>query len=151
MQAAELAEQYPLVDIDADALEATRILARGRLPGLVVTERGRPYAVLAGSQVVKFLVPDYVQADPSLARVIDEPAADRIAARLRGRTVREMMPSKPTKLPSVDRDDTTLEIAALMAREHTPVVAVVRDKRHNLEILGVVTAARLLEQVCHVE
>lgn len=147
MRAAELAEPYPLVDLDSDALEAVRILARGRLPGLVVTDRGKPHSVLAGSQVVRFLVPDYVQADPSLARVVDERAADRIAARLRGRTVRELLPTKPTRLPSVEVDDTVLELAALMARERTPIVAVVRSG----EIVGVVTAARLLDLVSQVE
>lgn len=147
MKAAELAEPYPLVELDSDALEAVRILARDRLPGLVVTDGGKPHSVLAGSQVVRFVVPGYVQADPSLARVIDEPAADRIAARLRGRTVRELLPAKPTKLPCVKVDDTVLELAALMARERTPIVAVVRTG----EIVGVVTAARLLELVSQVE
>jgi len=147
VRAGELAEQYPLVDLDSDALEAVRILARDRLPGLVVTERGRPHSVLAGSQVVRFVVPDYVQADPSLARVVDESAADRIAATLRGRTVRELLPAKPTRLPSVEVDDTVLELAALMARERTPIVAVVRAG----EIVGVVTASRLLELVTGVE
>lgn len=147
MRAAELAEPYPLVDLDSDALEAVRTMARDRRPGLVVTDRGRPHSVIAGSQVVRFIVPDYVQADPSLARVVDEPAADRIAARLRGRTVRELLPAKPTRLPSVEVDDTVLELAALMARERTPIVAVLRAG----EIVGVVTAARLLELVCGIE
>ena len=147
MKAGELAEPYPLVALDSDALAAVQILARGRLPGLVVTDRGRPHSVVAASQVVGFIVPDYVQADPSLARVVDEPAADRIASRLRGRTVRELLPLKPTRLPGVDVDDTVLELAALMARERTPVVAVLRSG----DIVGVVTAARLLELVCGIE
>ncbi|MGW1343384.1 hypothetical protein ACWCOV_20210, partial [Kribbella sp. NPDC002412] len=34
---------------------------------------------MPASQVVRFLVPSYVQDDPSLARVIDESLADQVA------------------------------------------------------------------------
>ncbi|HEY0688871.1 MAG TPA: hypothetical protein VGD71_07500 [Kribbella sp.] len=39
---------------------------------MVTAADGSPYTVLPASQVVRFLVPSYVQDDPSLARVIDE-------------------------------------------------------------------------------
>ncbi|MGH3465111.1 MAG: CBS domain-containing protein [Kribbellaceae bacterium] len=141
MHASGLVEEYPLVGIDSDALDAARILATRRLPGLVVTEEsGRPYAILPASQVVKFVVPRYIQDDPSLAGVIDESAADRIAARLVGKTVRDLLPEHPTELPTVRADDTMLELAAIMARLRSPLVVVVDDD----EIVGVVTASRLL-------
>jgi CBS domain-containing protein len=141
MHASDLAEEYPLVGLDSDALDAARILAERRLPGLVVTEEsGTPYAILPASQVVKFLVPGYIQDDPSLAAVIDEPAADRIAARLAGKSVRDLLPQNPTELPAVKADDTMLELAAIMARMRSPLVAVVEEGA----IIGVVTASRLL-------
>ena len=141
MHASDLAEEYPLVGLDSDALDAARILAERRLPGLVVTEKsGTPYAILPASQVVKFLVPGYIQDDPSLAAVIDEPAADRIAARLAGKSVRDLLPQNPTELPAVKADDTMLELAAIMARMRSPLVAVVEEGA----IIGVVTASRLL-------
>ena len=134
-------EEYPLVGIDSDALDAARILAVRRLPGLVVTEEsGRPYAILPASQVVRFVVPRYIQDDPSLAGVIDESAADRIAAQLAGKTVRDLLPEHPAELPTVHGDDTMLELAAIMARMRSPLVAVLDDDA----IIGVVTASRLL-------
>lgn len=65
---------------DADAREAAELLASQRLPGLIVVDAaGHPHPVLPASQVVRFLVPSYVQDDPSLARVIDESLADQVA------------------------------------------------------------------------
>ena len=53
-----MVEDVPLVSLDANALEAARLLAERRLPGLVVADdQGRPYAILPASQVVRFLVP----------------------------------------------------------------------------------------------
>ncbi len=137
-----MAEEFPVVGLDTDAREAAQLLASRRLPGLIVTgDDGCPYTVLPASQVVRFLVPSYVQDDPSLARVIDESLADRVADKLDGATVRKLLPSEPAELPVVKYDDTILEIAAIMARLRCPLVAVVRDRK----ILGAITASRLLE------
>lgn len=142
MRAAELAEEFPVVDLDADALAAARLLAEHRLPGLVVTEAsGCPHTVLPASDVVQFLVPPYVRDDPSLAGVLSESMADRVADKLGGRTVRELLPDEPRELPRVDADDTIVEVAATMARLHCPLVAVMQDRT----LLGVVSASRLLE------
>jgi CBS domain-containing protein len=139
-----MAEEYPVVGIDSDAREAVELLASRRLPGLiVVSPDGTPYSVLPASQVVRFLVPSYVQDDPSLARVIDESLADRVADKLSGVTVRKLLPREPAELPVVRHDDTVLEIAALMARLRCPLVAVLRGK----EVIGAITASRLLELV----
>ena len=47
MHAEEIAEDFPVVTIDSNALEAARMLAEHRLPGIVVTDAaGKPYAVL---------------------------------------------------------------------------------------------------------
>ncbi len=139
-----MAEVFPVVSLDTDAREAVELLASRRLPGLIVVdENGRPHSVLPASQVVRFLVPTYVQDDPSLARVMDEPLADQIADRLAGLTVRKLLPREPVELPVVNHDDTVIEVAAIMARLRCPLVAVVKDK----EILGAITASRLLELV----
>lgn len=144
MHASHLAEEFPLVGLDTDALEAAQILAKGRLPGLVVVEQsGQPYAILPASQVVKFVVPQYIQADPSLAGVIEESAADKIAAKLTGQTVRDLLPKHPAELPTVAADDTVLELAAVMARMRSPLVAVLDGDT----IVGVVTASRLLSLI----
>jgi CBS domain-containing protein len=139
-----MAEEFPVVSVDSDALDAVRLLASRRLPGLIVVRAdGTPCSVLPASQVVRFLVPSYVQDDPSLARVIDEPLADRVADKLAGVAVRRLLPDPPAELPVVNHDDTVLEIAALMARLRCPLVVVVKNK----EIVGAITASRLLELV----
>ncbi|RZT16874.1 CBS domain protein [Kribbella sp. VKM Ac-2569] len=139
-----MAEAFPVVGLDTDAREAVELLASRRLPGLIVVdEKGRPHSVLPASQVVRFLVPTYVQDDPSLARVMDEPLADQVADRLAGLTVRKLLPREPVEVPVVNHDDTVIEVAAIMARLRCPLVAVVKDD----EILGAITASRLLELV----
>ena len=80
MHAEQMAEDYPaVVPLDAAAIDAAQLLAEHRLPGLVVTDSDEPRAVLPASQVVRFLVPTYVQDDPSLARVLGENMADYAA------------------------------------------------------------------------
>ena len=139
-----MAEDFPVVSLDSDAREAVELLASRRLPGLIVVdEKGKPYSVLPASQVVRFLVPSYVQDDPSLARVIDESLADQVADKLAGMTVRKLLPSEPVELPVVNHDDTVIEVAAIMARLRCPLVAVTKDD----QILGAITASRLLELV----
>ena len=144
MRAKNIAEEYPVVSVDTDALEAARMLAEHRLPGLLVTDAsGRPYAVLPASQVVRFIVPRYVQDDPSLAGVLNESMADRSAEKLTGRTVRDVLPEHLLEVPPAQADDPHIEVAALMARLRSPLVAVVEDGK----LLGVITASRVLEAV----
>jgi predicted transcriptional regulator len=141
MHAEDMAEEFPVITIDSNALDAARMLAEHRLPGLIVTDTsGRPYAVLPASQVVRFIVPTYVQDDPSLAGVINESWADHAAEKLGGKTVREVLPEHLTDVPPANADDTIIEVAALMARYRSPLIAVIKDRK----MLGVITASRLL-------
>ena len=137
-----MAEDFPVVDLDTDALEAARLLAERRLPGLVVTDHdGHPQAILPASQVVRFLVPSYVQDDPSLAGVLNESMADRVADKLGGRTVHELVQQESTELAVVKADDTIIEVAAVMARLRCPLAVVMNGSK----LAGVITASRLLE------
>ena len=143
MRARDLAEQIPTVGLDTDAMAAAQILAAHRIPGLVVRDTdGRPYTVLPGSQVLRFVIPGYVQADPQLAGVYDEQAADELCGRLAGRPVRDLLPRRPDldDLPVVDGDANSMEVAARMARLRSPLVAVVERG----EYLGAITVSRLL-------
>ena len=104
------------------------MLAEHRLPGVVVTDKsGRPHAVLPASQVVRFIVPGYVLDDPSLAGVLDESMADRCGERLGDKKVRDVLPKNLLDVPSVDADDTIIEVAAIMARHRSPLLAVMKD------------------------
>ncbi len=146
MRARDLATPFPTVSVDEDVLSAARLMAAERSPGLIVSDPdGRPYTVLPGSQVLNFLIPRYVQEQPALARAFDERASDALIDKLVRHTVRDVLP-KPAdldELPIVDSDATTIEIAAVMARMHSPLVAVVDGGR----VLGAVTVSQLLDHL----
>ena len=142
VHAEQMAEEMPLVDLDTNALEAATLLADRRLPALVVTRTdGSPHSILPASQVVRFLVPSYVQDDPSLARVMNESMADRAGDKLGSKRVRDLLPSEPRELAAVNYDDTIIEVAAIMARLRCPLAAVMKEGR----LIGVISASRLLE------
>ncbi|WP_248958291.1 CBS domain-containing protein [Sphaerisporangium perillae] len=143
MHARDLVSGFPTVTADTSAVEAARLLAEQDLPGLIVVgDDGRPLCVLPGTQVLRLAVPRYCQDDPALARVIDESQADLFVRALGGRTVRECLPEQPRELPITDPDATVLEVAALMARTHSPLVAVVDGDR----LLGAITLQTLLHR-----
>jgi CBS domain-containing protein len=133
VRAEDLDEKFPVVKIDSDALDAVRLLAEHRLNGLVVVTDSSetPYAVLPASQVVRFIVPGYVLDDPGLASVMTESMADHAA---------EKLPKQRQHIPVAKADDTIIEVAEVMARLRSPLVAVVKDGRLH----GVITASRLL-------
>jgi CBS domain-containing protein len=142
MLARELARPFPTVTLDTDALEAARSLAEHRLPGLIVLgDDGLPHTVLPGSQVLRFVVPTYVQEDPALARAYDEKSADALADKLAGRTVRDLLPKhERLEIRVVEPDATSIEIAAQMAGMRSPIIAVVDDD----QFLGAITVSALL-------
>ncbi len=143
MRAADLTVPCPSIGMEDEAIDAVRLMAEGRLPGLVVCEPdGRPSRILPGPQVLRFVIPRYVQDDAALARVLSERASDRLLEELSGRKVRDLLPAHPdVDLAVANADDTVLELAALMARTHTPLVAVVERDR----LIGCVLLSRLLE------
>ncbi|WP_188186880.1 CBS domain-containing protein [Nonomuraea sp. SYSU D8015] len=142
MRARDLTSDFPTVTVGTAIMEAARLLAERDLPGLIVVDgRGLPLSVLPGTQVLRLAVPAYCQQDPALARVVDEAHADRFLRSLAGKTVQEALPSQPRELPISDPDATVLELAALMARTRSPLVAVVDDGR----LLGAVTLQALLD------
>ena len=130
-----------------DALTAARLIAEQRRPGVVVVDAdNKPVTVLPGSQVLRFIVPGYVQEDPSLARVYDERGgAEACVTKLRGRTVKELLPPKEKRyeLPRVSGDATLIECAAMMARLHSPLLLVSDDDT----VHGVVTTSHLLDVI----
>ena len=142
MRAEQMVDDFPVVRSDSDALEAVRLIAQRRLPGLLVTDPdGRPVRILPASQVVRLLVPAYIQDDPSLAGVLSEITADQVAGQLRGKTIEQVLPKAAGPMATVHADDTIVEVAAVMARERSPLVAVVSGG----QLVGVITASRLLE------
>jgi CBS domain-containing protein len=144
MRARDLAAPFPTVGLDTSALDAARLLAGSDLPGLIVVDgNGHPTTVLAGTQVLRMAIPRYCIDDPTLARVIDEAHADRFLTDLADRTVAECLPHEHGELPVVAPAATVLEVAALMARARSPVVAVVDGR----DMIGAITLDALLDRM----
>lgn len=99
---------------------------------------------MSGTQVLRLAVPHYCLDDPALAGVVDEATADVFVRQLGERTVAETLPAEHRELPVVDPDATVLEVAALMARTRTPLVAVA-DPGGVLR--GAITLDALLDRV----
>ncbi|GAA2113265.1 CBS domain-containing protein [Actinomadura alba] len=146
MRARQLATDYPTVTADSSALEAARLLAEHRLPGLIVVDADRrPMAVLPGSQLLRAIIPRYVQDDPALARVYDETHADQLCAKLADELVADLLPKDRTPPPIVDANATAIEIASIMAATRSPIVAVADDpRRTDAPMIGAITVAGLL-------
>jgi len=145
MRARDLADAFPTVHPNTSALEAARLLAGQNLPGLIVVDdEGRPATILPGTQVLRMAIPSYCQDDPALARVIDEAAADVFMRGVGDRTVAELLPRERRELPVVDPDATVLEVAAVMARSRSPLVAVAGRRQ---PLLGAITLDALLDRM----
>ncbi|MFG2549469.1 CBS domain-containing protein [Streptomyces sp. NPDC048581] len=146
MRARDLAEPYPFVTTDDDALDAARMLAEQSLPALLVLDSdGQPYAIVPGSQLIRQLLPAYIAEDPLLAGVVDERNDAELAERLTGLTIAEWAPRHLYPPPVVGPDARPMEVAALMARTHSPLVAVIERDGTQVSLLGTVTAARLTQ------
>ncbi|MEV4680548.1 CBS domain-containing protein [Streptomyces kurssanovii] len=145
MRARDLAEAYPFVTTDDGAMDAARMLAERSLPALLVLDAdGHPYAIVPGSQLVRQLVPHYVLDDPRLAAVVDERPDTDVTERLAGLTAAEWAPRSAFPPPVVGPDARPMEVAALMARTRSPLVAVIERDADGVRLLGTVTAARLM-------
>lgn len=145
MLAGDLAVEYPVIQAETEAVVAVRLLVSERLPGLVVLdEMGTPVTVLPAFQVARFAVPKYVQIDPTLARVFGEHQAEQVCAKLVDKTVRDLLPAQRAEPLVVGAKATVMQVAALMERERSPLVAVVDEQGR---LLGAITLFELLGAV----
>jgi CBS domain-containing protein len=142
MQARDIAVPVPTVTVADPVAKAVRVMAVSRLPGLIVVDEwSRPRFVLPGSQVLRLAVPESYQEDPALVRVVDEDHADRFWMELGELTVGDCVSRSAARPVTVRSDATLLEVAALMARQHSPLVAVVDDRGG---LVGAITLERLI-------
>lgn len=117
MQARDIAVNVPTVTVDDPVAKALRVMAVGRLPGLVVVdEHTRPRMVLPGTQVLRLTVPVACQEDPTLARTIDEAHVDEFWLDLDNLTVADCLPQQPVKPVTVIEPTGTLTGAITLAR-----------------------------------
>jgi CBS domain-containing protein len=141
VRAEDLDEQFPIVQVDSDAMDAARMIAEHGLPGVVVADTShKPCAVILASEMLPFVLPRYVQDNMTLAGVLGDALADHANENLAGKTVGDVLPKQPRKIPCVDARDGVMKVAAEMAQQRTPLIAV--TKHGTLH--GVITASRLL-------
>jgi CBS domain-containing protein len=141
VRAEDLEEKFPIVPIDSDAVDAARKVAEHHLPGLLVTDTsGNPYAVLPAFAILRYILPRYVQDDLALAGVLGNPTPDQAMQNLAGKTVGDLLPDYLRDMPSVDSRATITKVAAEMAQQRTPLIAVTKDGKLH----GVITASHLL-------
>lgn len=142
MQAGDIAAHMPTVTVSDQVIRAVRMMAVSRIPGLIVVDdRSRPVTVIPGSQVLRLMVPDSYQDDPALVRTVDEKHADRFWSTAGRRRIAECLPVPLRPPVTVRRDATLLEVAALMARLRSPVIAVVEE---DGSLYGAITLDRLI-------
>ncbi len=139
---------YPVLGERSGAVEAARLLTEADRPGvIVVDDQQRPVAVLPGSQVLRLLIPNYIQDDRTLAGVVDDDFVAHMCDALAGKTVVELLPRDRKKLPVLDADSTVLEVAAAMAAERSPIVAVVEGPGSKGALVGAVTLPAVLAAI----
>jgi CBS domain-containing protein len=142
MKAHDIAVQLPTVRPGDPVGKAMRLMVVNRLPGLIVVDdEDRPVAVLPGTQVLRLAIPSSYQNDPALVRTFDELNAELFWREPGHLTVGDCLPQHAPRPAVVRGDATLLEIAALMAQRHSPLVAVVNRDR---TLLGGITLERLL-------
>lgn len=145
MHAAGVVEALPTAQLSDDLLAAIRAVVRHGLPGLVAADaEGGLVGYLSSTDLLRLVLPRYLQEDSCLARVFDEENADRIGAALVGARVGDVIGTGETAMLVARPQATVVEIAELMARQGCPLVLV---EREGGGILGVVTANRLLEKI----
>jgi CBS domain-containing protein len=141
VRAEDLDEQFPIVTVDSDAADAARMVAEHHLPGVVVADTsGKPYAVLLAYELLRFVLPRYVQDDLALAGVLGDAIADHAGQNLAGKTVGDLLPKHPRKITSIDARASVFKAAAEMVQLRSPLIAVTKDGKLH----GVITASRLL-------
>lgn len=145
MRARDLVGQVPKVEMDLPVVDAARMLADHCLPGLIVVDdMGCPVAVLPGVEVLRLVVPGYIQDSAVIAQVIDESHADMFPEEVSHRTVGQCLPYQRLEPPVIGADATVVEIAALMVGTRCPLAAVVDQ---SFTLLGVVTLESMLKRM----
>lgn len=142
MKAIEIASDIPIITVQDTLISAVRVMVAARLPGLVVVDsERRPKAVIPGTEVLRTLVLRSFDTDSALVRAIDEAHADTAAQRDGTQTVGDCLPTKSKKPLTATQDATLLELAELMLRGKSQIVAIIDP---NGILVGAVTFMTLL-------
>lgn len=144
MKARNLASPQPVLRGRAPARDAAAVLARHDVRSvLVVDDQGSLVGILSDSELLRGLLPSYVDQSSLLAHVLEEGAAEVLYHRLEGRSIADLMPRDRDVVPLVGGDDTLVEVAAVMVRARASAVGVVDDGR----LIGGITIDDLLSHL----
>lgn len=144
MKARNLASPQNVVPADAPATEAAAALARHDVRAvLVVGKDGSLVNVLSDSELLRALLPRYVDEASALAHVLEENAADLLFDRLAGRSVADLLPEEREVEPVVQGEDTLIEVASVMVRARASAVGVLEGG----QLIGGITIDHLLSHL----
>ncbi len=144
MKARNLASPQHVVAADAPATEVADVLARHDVRAVLVKRDGGEFAgVVSDSELLRALLPPYVDQAKILARVLEESAADVLFERLAERTVADLMPEEREVRPVVQGEDTLVEVASVMVRARASAVGVIEEDR----LIGGITIDDLLSHL----
>lgn len=128
MKARNLVSPQHTIRLDAAATEVATVLARHDVRGVLVVDAAGSFVdVLSDSELLRYLLPPYVDAASSLAHVLEESAADVLFRRLEDRVVADLIPGEREHDPVVQGDDTLIEVASVMVRAHASLVGVLDE------------------------
>ncbi len=141
MRARDIASPHPRVATDAPASAAAEILSRLDVRAVLVVDAAqRLVGVLTDGELLAALLPDYLEEDAALARVLEEETADQLWHGLEGRTVADLLSAPEEPRPEVGADARLLEVAAMMVRTRRSLVGVVDEG----ELIGGISIDDLL-------
>lgn len=141
MKARELMKPALVVNPEDSAQELFRAFEDPDIRAVaVVTDVGELAGLISEEDMLNALLPAYVLDDEALARVLEEEAATKLRERLEGKGVKDVVDASARHHPTVDPEDTLVEVAATLARSGDPAVLVVEEDR----VLGVITVDTLL-------
>ena len=140
MRARELAKQQLFISPRETFRRAVELVAEHG-PLLVVDDERGLLGVLSDETLLRGLLPAYVQAQELLAGVLDEQSAEMLFANAQEKKVEELL--TVGEIPLVQVQDSLIEVASVMVRTSSPLVAVLEGKA----ILGGITLADLLAQL----
>ena len=110
---------------------------------LVVDDQGSLVGILSDSELLRGLLPSYVDQSSTLAHVLEEGTAEVLYRRLEGRSIADLMPRDRDVAPLVGGDDTLVEVASVMVRARASAVGVIDDDR----LIGGITIDDLLSHL----
>ena len=144
MKARNLASPQPVLRVRAPARDAAAVLGRHDVRSvLVVDDQGSFVGILSDSELLRGLLPSYVDLSSTLAHVLEEGAAEVLYRRLEGRAIADLMPRDRDVAPLVGGDDTLVEVASVMVRARASAVGVIDDDR----LIGGITIDDLLSHL----